>query len=88
MKRGEPNKRPPGGNYTKVDVRYIRSDLSEEEVSFYTRERSYGHFRQSMSLPEGIKQSRISASFEDGMLEVTIQGGATAEPKPERIQIE
>ena len=64
-----------------------RSDLSEEEVSFYTRERSYGHFRRSMSLPEGIDQSRIDARFEDGMLEVTIQGGATAEPAPHRIRI-
>ena len=64
-----------------------RSDLSEEEVSFYTRERSYGHFRRSMSLPEGIDQSRIDASFKDGMLEITIQGGATAEPAPHRIRI-
>ncbi len=64
-----------------------RSDLSEEEVSFYTRERSYGHFRRSMSLPEGIDQSRIDASYKDGMLEIIIQGGATAEPEPHRIQI-
>ncbi len=64
-----------------------RSDLSEEEVSFYTRERSYGHFRRSMSLPEGIDQSRIDARFEDGMLEITIQGGATAEPEAHRIRI-
>lgn len=64
-----------------------RRDLSEEEVSFYTRERSYGHFRRSMSLPEGIDQSRIRATFEDGMLEITIQGGATDEPEPQRIQI-
>ena len=64
-----------------------RSDLSEDEVSFYTRERSYGHFRRTMSLPEGVDQSRIDASFKDGMLEITIQGGATAEPDPHRIQI-
>lgn len=64
-----------------------RSNLSEEEVSFYTRERSYGHFRRSMSLPEGINQSRISATFEEGMLEITIQGGATARPEPQRIQV-
>jgi hypothetical protein len=33
-----------------------------------------------MTLTQGIDKSRISASFEDGMLEITVQGGAaTAE---------
>lgn len=65
-----------------------RSDLGEEEVSFYARERSYGHFRRSMSLPKGIQQSGIGATFEDGLLEIAIQGGATAEPRPQRVRIE
>jgi HSP20 family protein len=63
-----------------------RSELSEE-VHFYTRERSFGHFRRSMNLPEGIDASDISADFQDGMLQVTVRGGATAVPEPERIEI-
>jgi HSP20 family protein len=62
-----------------------KSDL-DEEVHFYTRERSYGNFRRSMNLPEGVDGSKINASFEDGMLELTITGGAVY-PEPERIQI-
>ena len=62
-----------------------RSELSEE-VHFYTRERSFGHFRRSMNLPEGIDDD-ISASFEDGMLQVTVRGGAGAAPEPRRIDI-
>ena len=62
-----------------------RSELSEE-VHFYTRERSFGHFRRSMNLPEGIDDD-ISASFEDGMLQVTVRGGAAAAPEPRRIDI-
>jgi HSP20 family protein len=51
-----------------------KSDLNEEEVHFYTRERSYGYFRRSMNLPEGVDGSKINASFDDGMLELNITG--------------
>ena len=64
-----------------------RSELDEEEIHFYTRERSFGHFRRSMNLPEGIDASDISADFQDGMLQVTVRGGATEVPEPERIEI-
>lgn len=63
-----------------------KSELNEDEVHFYTRERSYGNFRRNMNLPEGIDRSKISASFEDGMLELNISGGAVY-PEPERIEI-
>ncbi len=64
-----------------------RSELNEEEIHFYTRERSFGHFRRSMNLPEGIDRSDISADFRDGVLQVSVQGGATAVPEPQRIEI-
>jgi HSP20 family protein len=64
-----------------------RSELNEEEIHFYTRERSFGHFRRSMNLPEGIDGSDISADFRDGVLQVSVQGGATAVPEPQRIEI-
>jgi HSP20 family protein len=64
-----------------------RSELNEEEIHFYTRERSFGHFRRSMNLPEGIDGSDISADFRDGMLQITVRGGATAVPEPQRIEI-
>jgi HSP20 family protein len=64
-----------------------RSELDEEEIHFYSRERSFGHFRRRMKLPEGINPSDISADFQDGMLQVTVRGGATEVPEPERIEI-
>ena len=63
-----------------------RSELSKE-VRFYTRERSFGNFRRSMNLPEGIDDD-VSASFKDGMLQVTVRGAAAAAPEPRRIVIE
>ena len=66
-----------------------RSDLDEREVSFYTRERFYGAFRRSMNLPEGVGEDRIGATFENGMLEISITDAfATAAPEePRRIRI-
>jgi HSP20 family protein len=65
-----------------------RSELpDEEELTFHTRERYYGAFRRSITLPAGIDESDISASFENGLLEITVQGGATVAPEPQRIEI-
>jgi HSP20 family protein len=58
----------------------------EEARSFYVRERRFGSFRRVIDLPEGIERSDISATFEDGLLEVRIADAATA-PEPERIDI-
>jgi HSP20 family protein len=57
-----------------------------EDASYYSRERNYGRFRRSMNLPEGIRGDRISADFENGLLEVTVTGGADQD-EPEQISI-
>jgi HSP20 family protein len=64
-----------------------RSELDEGDVSFYVRERYYGAFRRSLTLPAGIDEDAISADFENGLLEITVRGGATAAPEPRRIRI-
>lgn len=60
---------------------------SEEDVSYYVHESFYGTFRRSMTLPEGIDKSKVSASFDNGMLEVTVEGGAST-VEPQQIEIE
>jgi HSP20 family protein len=62
------------------------SELDDEEVSYYVRERFYGIFRRAITLPEGIDESKISAAFKNGMLQIAVQGGAAA-AKPKRIQV-
>src|SRR3712207_1892707 len=66
-----------------------RSELEEgeeEEVSFYVRERYYGAFRRSITLPAGIDEGDISADYDNGMLEIFVRGGAAA-AEPRRIEI-
>lgn len=58
----------------------------ETEATFYVSERSYGFFRRSMSLPEGLGEKDIEAAFSEGVLEVVLKGGAH-KPSPRSIQI-
>ncbi|MGH3086789.1 MAG: Hsp20/alpha crystallin family protein [Rubrobacteraceae bacterium] len=63
-----------------------KSEMDVEQTHFLVRERFYGHFRRSINLPDDVDDDDISATFHDGMLEVTVKGGADA-AKPRRIQI-
>lgn len=56
-----------------------------EEGRFYRLERSYGKFSRSLTLPQGIKADAVSASFADGVLEVTVP--KAEEVKPRKVTI-
>jgi HSP20 family protein len=64
-----------------------RSELEDQEEAFYVRERYYGVFRRSWTLPAGIHENDVSADFENGLLETIVRGGAAAAPEPRRIEI-
>ena len=64
-----------------------KADQEEERGGYHVRERRYGSFRRSMTLPEGTDESKIHARFEDGVLEVTVEGAAV-EQAPKHIEIE
>jgi HSP20 family protein len=64
-----------------------KGELDDGEVHFYVRERYYGAFRRSITLPAGVDESDISAEFENGLLEITVQGAATAAEPPRRIEV-
>ncbi len=63
------------------------SEPDEEGVNFYVRELYYGAFRRSITLPEGVDESKISADFENGLVEITVRGGAVAAAEPSHIEI-
>jgi HSP20 family protein len=57
-----------------------------DDTTYYVRERRYGHFRRTITLPAGIEADRIEATIEDGLIEIVIRGGA-ADEEHERIEI-
>ena len=57
----------------------------EKEERYYLRERRSGGFHRAISLPEGLDVKKAEATFEDGVLTVTLP--RTEETKPQEIKI-
>jgi HSP20 family protein len=62
-----------------------KTEQERKERGFYRLERSFGRFSRSLTLPEGVNADGIKASFDKGVLEVSIP--KPAERKPRRIAI-
>jgi HSP20 family protein len=63
-----------------------REKKSEEQGDrFYRFERRYGSFARAVGLPSGIDESKITASYTNGVLEVRVP--KPEEAKPRRIQL-
>jgi HSP20 family protein len=54
----------------------------EADGKTYRRiERSYGAFRRSFTLPQGVDAEKVNAQFADGELHLTLPKSATAKPR-------
>ena len=62
-----------------------KAEHEASESGWYRIERSFGSFSRSLTLPEHVDASAISASFHDGVLDVRIP--KPEERKPQRIEI-
>lgn len=62
-----------------------RSESEEKVEGYYRFERSFGSFSRSMHLPKGVDPESVTASFDRGVLEVSIP--KPEERKPRRIAI-
>ena len=64
-----------------------RSELDhDDEVVFYIRERFYGEFRRAITLPDGTQPEQITATFDDGLVEITVRDGVSG-PDSTRIAL-
>ena len=65
-----------------------RKAENEEKGDGYLRvERSYGAFRRSLTLPEGVEPDAVTASFERGVLEIRIPKPEQRKPRRVAIQV-
>ena len=64
-----------------------RHEETKEETGkqYVRRERRYGAFSRSMTLPEGVDPTAIKATTHDGTLELTIPLPEPSEPEPVTI---
>ncbi len=71
------------------DVLTIRGEMKQENENkseqYYLRERRYGTFSRSVTLPASVKSDQVDAEYHNGVLTLTLP--KTDEVKPKRIQI-
>jgi len=59
-----------------LSVKLIKSNEVKDE-NYYRRERAYGKFQRTFSLPADVDSDKIKADFADGLLKIEV-------PKPEK----
>jgi HSP20 family protein len=64
-----------------------RTGAPEEETTYFVRERHYGSFRRTINLPDGTEPGSVSATLEEGLLEIRVAGAGAPRREPERIEI-
>lgn len=64
-----------------------RGQEEEKREGFYHSERHYGKFYRRLPLPEGIDVQDASATFRDGVLEITMEAPKRKDAKPRRLSI-
>jgi len=65
-----------------------KQEKEEKGKKFHRVERSYGSFARSFTLPDNVDETKITASFKDGMLNLQIQKTEKAKPKVIEVKVE
>ena len=60
-------------------------ESSDKEGRFTRREFSYSNFKRAFSLPESVDSSKISASYEDGVLQISLPNREEAKVQAKRL---
>ena len=68
-----------GDTLTIKGERKAESEVKEED--YYCCERSYGSFSRSIAVPSNVDAAKIEASYEDGVLEVSLPKAPEVKPK-------
>ena len=57
------------------------SDNEVKENNYYNRERTFGRFERSFSLPTDVNSEKIKADYKDGVLKIEIPKPESKKPK-------
>jgi HSP20 family protein len=64
-----------------------RSERAAKRDGFYSSERSYGKFYRRLPLPQGVNTEDATASFRDGVLEVTMPAPKGEQQTARKLEI-
>jgi HSP20 family protein len=63
-----------------------KSETEDEAQNWYRRERRYGAAVRQLTLPSEVSADKAQATFEDGVLRLTLPKSETAKPKTIKVQ--
>ena len=65
----------------------VKAEKELEKANYICRERRYGTFSRSVSLPAGLETDKAEATFENGILRLTIPKAEHAKPKTIKVKV-
>ena len=87
----------PGVALEQIDIRMENGTLTlkgerkadnyAQNKGFHRVERSYGAFARSFSLPDSVDAEKVSASYSNGVLTITLPKKELAKPRSIRVEI-
>jgi len=69
----------------RLTIKAEKKEEVKEEATHHTRERYYGRYFRSVTLPYPVKEDKISATFDNGVLELKLP--KAEEVKAKKIEI-
>ena len=69
----------------RLTIKAEKKEEVNEDATYHTRERYYGQYFRSVTLPYPVKGNKIDATFENGVLELRLP--KAEEAKARRIEI-
>jgi HSP20 family protein len=64
-----------------------KQEKEEKNKNFHRAERSYGSFQRSFTLPSTVKNDKIDATFNSGILSITLPKSEEAKPKQIEVKV-
>jgi HSP20 family protein len=87
----------PGIDQNNVEVKLVngvltikgekKQETEEKKKNYYMSERRYGSFERSFQVPDGVDQDKIEASFNKGVLMVTLPKSVEAQKTAKTITV-
>ncbi len=64
-----------------------QEEKEEKGVKFHRRELSYGNFMRQFTMPDNVDESKVDATFKDGMLNIVVAKSEAMQRKAKEIEI-
>ena len=64
-----------------------KEETEEKKKDYYVSERRYGSFQRSFQLPAGVDLDKVAATFEKGVLRITLPKTAEAVTQQKKIPV-